>query len=76
MIKTFLKILLIFVCMSFQLVFANPMRVNDITFDSSDSVIFIGTSNTINGEVQVKKGVLSNPDRIFLDIQNAVLTRK
>ena len=76
MIKTFLKILLIFVCMSFQLVFANPMRVNDITFDSLDSVIFIGTSNTINGEVQVKKGVLSNPDRIFLDIQNAVLTRK
>lgn len=76
MIKTFLKILLIFVCMSFQLVFANPIRVNDITFDSSDSVIFIGTSNTINGEVQVKKGVLSNPDRIFLDIQNAVLTRK
>lgn len=76
MIKTFLKILLIFVCMSFQLVFANPMKVNDITFDSSDSVIFIGTSNTANGEVQVKKGVLSNPDRIFLDIQNAVLTRK
>lgn len=63
--------------MSFQIVFANPMRVNDITFDSSDSMIFVGTSNSAaNGEVQVKKGVLANPDRVFIDIQNAVLTRK
>ncbi|MGN0014400.1 MAG: AMIN domain-containing protein, partial [Candidatus Gastranaerophilaceae bacterium] len=51
------------------------MKVNDITFDSSDSVIFIATSGS-NGNVNVKKGILSNPDRIFIDIQDAVLTRK
>lgn len=75
MIKTFLKILLLFICMSFQIVYADPMRVNDITFDSSDSVIFIATSGS-DGNVNIKKGILTNPDRIFIDIQDSILTRK
>ncbi len=75
MIKTFLKILLIILCMSFQIAFADAMKVNDITFDSSDSVIFIATSGS-GGNVQIKKASLANPNRIFIDIQNAVLTKK
>lgn len=75
MIKNFFKILLIFLCLSFQIAYADVMKVNDITFDSSDSVIFIATSGS-NGNVNIKKGILSNPDRIFIDIQDAVLTRK
>ncbi len=75
MILRALKILLIFICLSFQTVLAEALKVNEITFDSSDSVIFVATSGS-EDVVQVKKGFLSNPDRIFLDIENAVLTRK
>ena len=75
MIRTFFRIVLIFLFISAQSVFANVVRVNDITFDSSDSVIFISTSGS-GGTVQVKKGILTNPERIFFDIENAVLTRK
>lgn len=74
MIRNFLRILFIFIFLCIQPVFA-AMKVNDITFDSSDSVIFIATSGS-GGNVNIKKGILSNPDRIFIDIQDSVLTRK
>lgn len=74
MIRTILKTLIIFLFLCLQPVFA-AVKVNDITFDSSDSVIFVSTSGS-GGNVQIKKGVLTNPNRIFIDINNAILTRK
>ncbi len=75
MIRNFIITIFILIFISIQTVFADVIRVNDITFDSSDSVIFVSTSNS-GGNIQVKKGFLSNPGRIFFDIENAVLTRK
>ena len=75
MIRNFIITIFILIFISIQTVFADVIRVNDITFDSSDSVIFVSTSN-FDGNIQVKKGFLSNPGRIFFDIENAVLTRK
>lgn len=75
MIRRILQLLIVLICLSFQTVFADVVKVNDITFDSSDSVIFVSTSGS-DGNIQVRKGVLTNPDRIFIDIDNAVLTRK
>jgi len=74
MIRTILKTLIIILCLCLQPVFA-AVKVNDITFDSSDSVIFVSTSGS-GGNVQIKKGVLTNPNRMFIDIDNAILTRK
>lgn len=74
MIRTILKTLIIFLFLCLQPVFA-AVKVNDITFDSSDSVIFVSTSGS-GGNVQIKKGVLTNPNRMFIDINNAILTRK
>lgn len=74
MIRKILIAFFIFIFMSIQGVFADVLKVNDITFDSSDSVIFIATSSS--AEIKVKKGLLENPSRIFIDIENAVLTKK
>lgn len=76
MIKSFVKYLIIFVCLCLQVAYASPIKVNDVVFDSSDSVVFISTSNTSENTIKIKKGYLQNPDRMFFDIENAVLTRK
>ncbi|MBQ2644204.1 AMIN domain-containing protein, partial [bacterium] len=75
MMLKFIKIFIIFILIGFQNVFADVLKINDITFDSSDSIIFIATNSSGN-DIQIKKGFLSNPNRIFLDIDNAVLTKK
>ncbi len=52
-----------------------PLKVNSINFDNSDSIIFLGTSGAIEpSEIKIVKSSLTNPDRVFFDIQNAVLT--
>lgn len=77
MIKTVFKYLLILVCMSLQTVYADALRINDLTFDNSDSFIVLNTSITEEtGKAVIKKGVLENPGRVYLDIENAVLTKK
>jgi N-acetylmuramoyl-L-alanine amidase len=55
---------------------ASPIQINDISFDNSDSVIFISTSNTAENTVNIKKGLLKNPDRIYFDIDNAIFAPK
>ena len=51
------------------------LKINSINFDNSDSVIFLGTSKTDDlSDFTVSKQLLSDPDRVFFDIQNAVLT--
>lgn len=76
MIKTLIKYFIIICCLFIQTVSASEIKVNEITFDSSDSIIFIATSNTSENSVKIKKGYLDNPKRIYFDIENAILTRK
>ena len=51
------------------------LKINSINFDNSDSIIFLGTSGKEDlTDINIKKMVLTNPDRIFFDIENAVIT--
>lgn len=53
------------------------LKINNINFDNSDSIIFIGTSGLSDSTpISVEKGKLSNPERIYFDIQNAVVTKR
>ena len=52
-----------------------PIKVNSINFDNSDSIIFLGTTvNNDSDEIKITKKVLSEPDRVFFDIENAIIT--
>lgn len=51
------------------------VKINTINFDNSDNLIFIGTLNSPNTPIEVKSGKLTNPNRLYFDIENAVLTR-
>ena len=72
--KTILKLFIIYLSLCFSAAYAD-IKINDITFDSSDSVIILSAAGS-DSAPSIRKGVLQNPDRIFLDIDNAVLTRK
>ena len=51
------------------------LKVNSINFDNSDSIIFLGTSGSDDeNSHNITKKVLTEPDRIFFDIENAVTT--
>ena len=51
------------------------LKVNSINFDNSDSIIFLGTSGgDNNSDIKITKKTLTEPDRIFFDIENAVIT--
>ncbi len=53
----------------------DSLKINSINFDNSDSIIFLGTSGKEDLEnVNIKKQVLTDPDRVFFDIENAVIT--
>ncbi|MBQ9245098.1 N-acetylmuramoyl-L-alanine amidase [bacterium] len=58
-----------------QAIAADSLKVNSINFDNSDSIIFLGTSGKEDlSEVNIKKMILTDPDRIIFDIENAVIT--
>ncbi len=51
------------------------MKINSINFDNSDSIIFLGTSIADEEHVpQITKKTLTDPDRVYFDIENAVIT--
>ena len=51
------------------------LKINSINFDNSDSIIFLGTSGSDDEtNHNITKKVLTEPDRIFFDIENAVTT--
>lgn len=51
------------------------LKINSINFDNSDSIIFLGTSAPDDfNNIRITKKVLSEPDRIFFDIENAIIT--
>lgn len=53
---------------------AENLKINSINFDNSDSIIFLGTSGNQEDEFKITKKVLTEPDRVFFDIENAVIT--
>ena len=51
------------------------LKINNINFDNSDSIIFLGTSAPDDFvDIKITKKVLSEPNRIFFDIENAIIT--
>ena len=51
------------------------LKVNSINFDNSDSIIFLGTSAPEDfNDIRITKKVLSEPNRVFFDIENAIIT--
>lgn len=54
---------------------AETIKINSINFDNSDSIIFLGTSGGEElTDFKISKKILSDPDRVFFDIENAVIT--
>lgn len=51
-----------------------PIKINNLIFDNSDSIIYIDSKGAIDENTTVQKGFLKEPDRIYLDINNAILT--
>ncbi len=53
----------------------NTIKINSINFDNSDSIIFLGTSGSDDTtDIKITKQTLTEPDRVFFDIENAVIT--
>ena len=51
------------------------LKINSINFDNSDSIIFLGTSgNSDLTGVKITKKALTEPNRVFFDIENAIIT--
>ena len=52
------------------------IKLNNISFDSSNAFMFISTSNTTPLEQnEISSTTLKSPNRVFFDINNAILTR-
>ena len=55
-------------------VFAEPAKVMSLSYDDSSSLLFLNVENGTDGETFPQKFVkLENPNRIYFDINNAVL---
>ncbi len=64
-----------FECLFVNKAFAQEtLKINSINFDNSDSIIFLGTSGSEENASKITKKVLSEPDRVFFDIENAIIT--
>ena len=90
MIRKLLTLFYIYIILSFMPLYFNnqisesiiskayaieSLKVNSINFDNSDSIIFLGTSSVEDtSDIKIIKSELSEPDRIFFDIENAILT--
>lgn len=75
MLKKCILILFIFIINMFNIVQAEEiLKINSISFDNSDNIIFLGSTTKVM-YINVKTMKLTNPDRIAIDIENAVLTK-
>lgn len=64
-----------FVLFNNQAFAQETLKINSINFDNSDSIIFLGTSGTTEpADIKITKKVLSEPDRVFFDIENSIIT--
>ena len=54
---------------------AEILKINSINFDNSDSIIFLGTSGSNElTDIKITKKTLTEPDRVFFDIEDSVIT--
>ena len=52
------------------------LKIKSINFDNSDAMIFLGTvPSSEAANVVINKGKLLNPERVYFDIENAILAR-
>lgn len=51
------------------------IKINNVSFDSSNAFMFLSTSNVVSEQPEISSTTLKNPNRVFFDINNAVLTR-
>ena len=50
------------------------LKINSVHFDNSDKLIFISAQAPDGGERDIKTGTLKQPNRVYFDIDNAILT--
>ena len=73
-INKFLLLITFFMLTALSSFALEPVKINGLIFDNSDNLIFLDTKGTIDNSVTFSKGTLKEPDRIYLDINNAILT--
>ena len=68
-------LIFIFMLMSAPAFAEGAMKINSINFDNSDSIIFLGTvPQEDSQEIKITKKTLTEPSRVYFDIENAVIT--
>lgn len=72
LILVFILVLNLFSSIAFA---DNTLRINTVNFDNSDNMIFLGSVSRTPTEAPIKMYKLSNPNRIYFDIENAILSR-
>ena len=50
------------------------LKINSVHFDNSDKLIFISASAPDGGKRDIKTNTLKQPNRVYFDIENAILT--
>ena len=50
------------------------LKINSVHFDNSDKLIFISASAPDGGKMDIKTNTLKQPNRVYFDIENAILT--
>lgn len=73
-IQKFIILIIIFLSSLSGVFAAEPIKINELLFDNSDSIIYIKSTGKIDDSVTFTKGYLKDPDRIYLDINNSILT--
>ncbi|MBR2525404.1 N-acetylmuramoyl-L-alanine amidase [bacterium] len=71
--KRFLIFLLLIFLISFQSVFADE-KITSVNYDTSANMLFIASTSNEKLTDNIKVVTLSNPNRIYFDIPNSVLT--
>ena len=73
-IQKFITFIIFFFLASVSCFASEPLKINELVFDNSDNIIFINSKGITNEENSIIKGYLKDPDRVYIDINNAILT--
>lgn len=67
-------LIIVFLLTAISCFAVEPVKINELIFDNSDSIIFLKSKGDLTDENTVTKGYLKDPDRIYIDINNSILT--
>ena len=73
-VQKFLIFLFVFILNITGAYAADSIKINEVLFDNSDSIIFLNTKGELDETNTITKGFLKDPDRVYIDINNAILT--